>query len=143
MGLHYFSPSSLSLSHVQMSLQNGHCYWSRSLINCHRVRAVELRPQGEAFIKFANINTEQATCRLTQYTLTVIDVEKLTWILEQCPHLSELELNDNKLSQMGVLCLVNTVMTCEKVVSVEVSLGTEERSRICFKEQSDPRKTLR
>ncbi|KAJ8003172.1 hypothetical protein DPEC_G00166630 [Dallia pectoralis] len=159
----------LNLSHVQMST-NGALLLVRSLINCHRVRAVELRPQGEAFIKFANINTEQATCRLTQYTLTVIDVEKLTWILEQCPHLSELDLshnhlrdegvktfadslpririsssvklNDNKLSQMGVLYLVNTVMTCEKVVSVEVSLGTEERSLICFKEQSDPRKTL-
>ncbi|XP_010882281.2 protein NLRC5 isoform X1 [Esox lucius] len=159
----------LNMSHVQMST-NGALLLVRSLIDCQHVRAVKLMPQGEAFIKFANRKTDQATCRLTQYTLTIMDVEKLSWILEQCPRLSELDLssnllrdegvksfadslprlriassvnlNDNKLTQMGALYLVNTVTTCEKVVSVEVSLGTEERSLIRFEQQSDSGKTL-
>ncbi|XP_045544141.1 protein NLRC5 isoform X3 [Salmo salar] len=160
----------LNLSHVQMST-DGALLLVRSLIDCQRVRAVELRPQGEAFIKFVNMKVEQATCRLTQYTLSSRDVEKLSGILEQCPHLSDLDLssnllrdegvksfvdslprlriassvnlNDNRLTQMGVLYLVNTVTTCEKVAAVEVSLGTEERSLIRFEQDSDCGKTLR
>ncbi|XP_036810278.1 NLR family, CARD domain containing 5 isoform X8 [Oncorhynchus mykiss] len=159
----------LNMSHVQMST-DGVLLLVRSLIDCQRVRAVELRPQGEAFIKFVNMKAEQATCRLTQYTLSSGDVEKLSGILEQCPHLSDLDLssnllrdegvksfvdslprlriassvnlNDNRLTQMGALYLVNTVMTCEKVAAVEVSLGTEERSVIRFEQDSDCGKTL-
>uniref|UniRef100_A0A8C7R6I4 NLR family CARD domain containing 5 n=1 Tax=Oncorhynchus mykiss TaxID=8022 RepID=A0A8C7R6I4_ONCMY len=162
-------PASHSMSHVQMST-DGVLLLVRSLIDCQRVRAVELRPQGEAFIKFVNMKAEQATCRLTQYTLSSGDVEKLSGILEQCPHLSDLDLssnllrdegvksfvdslprlriassvnlNDNRLTQMGALYLVNTVMTCEKVAAVEVSLGTEERSVIRFEQDSDCGKTL-
>nr|XP_046208107.1 NLR family, CARD domain containing 5 isoform X2 [Oncorhynchus gorbuscha] len=159
----------LNISHVQMSM-DGVLLLVRSLIDCQRVRAVELRPQGEAFIKFVNVKAEQATCRLTQYTLSSGDVEKLSGILEQCPHLSDLDLssnllrdegvkrfvdslprlriassvnlNDNRLTQMGALYLVNTVTTCEKVAAVEVSLGTEERSLIRFEQESDCGKTL-
>ncbi|XP_031657729.1 protein NLRC5 isoform X2 [Oncorhynchus kisutch] len=159
----------LNMSHVQMST-DGVLLLVRSLIDCQRVRAVELRPQGDAFIKFVNVKAEQATCRLTQYTLSSGDVEKLSGILEQCPHLSDLDLssnllrdegvksfvdslprlriassvnlNDNRLTQMGALYLVNSVMTCEKVAAVEVSLGTEERSLIRFEQDSDCGKTL-
>ncbi|CAB1313873.1 unnamed protein product, partial [Coregonus sp. 'balchen'] len=139
----------LNMSHVQMST-DGALLLVRSLIDCQRVRAVELRPQGEAFIKFVNMKAEQATCRLTQYTLSSGDVEKLSGILEKCPRLSDLDLSsnllrdegvksfvdslprlriassvnlgDNRLTQMGALYLLNTVTTCEKVVEVEVSL---------------------
>ncbi|XP_042157438.1 NLR family, CARD domain containing 5 isoform X2 [Oncorhynchus tshawytscha] len=159
----------LNMSHVQMST-DGVLLLVRSLIDCQRVRAVELRPQGEAFIKFVNVKAEQATCRLTQYTLSSGDMEKLSGILEQCPHLSDLDLssnllrdegvksfvdslprlriassvnlNDNRLTQMGALYLVNTVMTFEKVAAIEVSLGTEERSLIRFEQDSDCGKTL-
>ncbi|KAK6318306.1 hypothetical protein J4Q44_G00115970 [Coregonus suidteri] len=159
----------LNMSHVQMST-DGVLLLVRSLIDCQRVSAVELRPQGEAFIKFVNMKAEQATCRLTQYTLSSGDVEKLSGILEQCPHLSDLDLssnllrdegvksfvdslprlriassvnlNDNRLTQMGALYLVNTVTTCEKVAAVEVSLGTEERSLIRFEQDIDCGKTL-
>ncbi|XP_071273079.1 protein NLRC5 isoform X2 [Salvelinus alpinus] len=159
----------LNMSHVQMST-DGVLLLVRSLIDCQRVRAVELRPQGEAFIKFVNMKAEQATCRLTQYTLSSGDVEKLSGILAQCPHLSDLDLssnllrdegvksfvdslpslriassvnlNDNRLTQMGALYLVNTVTTCEKVAAVEVSLGTDERSLIRFEQDSDCGKTL-
>uniref|UniRef100_A0A8C8D4C3 NACHT domain-containing protein n=1 Tax=Oncorhynchus tshawytscha TaxID=74940 RepID=A0A8C8D4C3_ONCTS len=159
----------INMSHVQMST-DGVLLLVRSLIDCQRVRAVELRPQGEAFIKFVNVKAEQATCRLTQYTLSSGDMEKLSGILEQCPHLSDLDLssnllrdegvksfvdslprlriassvnlNDNRLTQMGALYLVNTVMTFEKVAAIEVSLGTEERSLIRFEQDSDCGKTL-
>ncbi|XP_041745930.2 protein NLRC5 isoform X2 [Coregonus clupeaformis] len=159
----------LNMSHVQMST-DGALLLVRSLIDCQRVRAVELRPQGEAFIKFVNMKAEQATCRLTQYTLSSGDVEKLSGILEKCPRLSDLDLSsnllrdegvksfvdslprlriassvnldDNRLTQMGALYLLNTVTTCEKVVEVEVSLGTEERSLIRFEQDSDCGKTL-
>ncbi|XP_045553127.1 protein NLRC5 isoform X3 [Salmo salar] len=159
----------LNMSHVQMST-DGALLLVKSLIDCQRVRAVELRPQGEAFIKFVNMNAEQATCRLSQYTLSSGDVEKLSGILEQCPHLSDLDLSsnllrdegvkrfvdflprlriassvnldDNRLTQVGALYILNTVTTCEKVVEVEVSLGTEKRSLIRFEQDSDCGKTL-
>uniref|UniRef100_A0A6Q2ZGV2 NACHT domain-containing protein n=1 Tax=Esox lucius TaxID=8010 RepID=A0A6Q2ZGV2_ESOLU len=50
----------LNMSHVQMST-NGALLLVRSLIDCQHVRAVKLMPQGEAFIKFANRKTDQAT----------------------------------------------------------------------------------
>uniref|UniRef100_A0A4W5NZ20 Uncharacterized protein n=1 Tax=Hucho hucho TaxID=62062 RepID=A0A4W5NZ20_9TELE len=43
---------------------------------------------------------------------------------------------------MGALYILNTVTTCEKVVEVEVSLGTEKRSLIRFEQDSDCGKTL-
>ncbi|KAL0968171.1 hypothetical protein UPYG_G00263310 [Umbra pygmaea] len=159
----------LNMNHVQMST-NGALLLVRSLVDCQHVRAVELSPQGDAFIKFSIMKTDKTTCRLTQFELTTGDVEKLAGILEQCPRLSELDLsnnllrdegvkslidslprlqiasslilNDNKFTQMGALYLVDTVTTCEKVVAVEVSLGTEERSVIRFEQQSDFGKSL-
>ncbi|KAG9336950.1 hypothetical protein JZ751_029967 [Albula glossodonta] len=217
----------LDMSHVQMSTESA-LLLVRSLIDCQRVRAVELRPQGEAFIKFLQVRAEEVTCngstnttsllqfyiiklplnlvkvkfsltlwpgsavvpvrlqpsnvrflrllfsvpsRLTQYQLTRGNVEKLSGILQQCSRISDLDLssnvlrdegvqrfvedlpklhisssvklNDNKLTQTGVLYLVNSITVCKRVVAVEASLGIEKTSLIRFIEDSHDGKALR
>ncbi|XP_076123431.1 protein NLRC5 [Alosa pseudoharengus] len=164
MGLHL-----LSLSHVQMST-DGALLLVRSLTDCPRVKAVELRPRGEAFIKFWELKAEHATCKLTQYKLNSRNVEKLSEILEPCARISDLDLssnrlqdegveilmdwlpklrignsvnlNDNGLTQAGALHLANSISTCEKVATVNVSLGDEEKSLIRFMQESAQEKSL-
>ncbi|KAJ8398592.1 hypothetical protein AAFF_G00421200 [Aldrovandia affinis] len=159
----------LDVSHVQMSTE-GALLLVRSLIDCQRVKAVELRPQGEAFIKFHQIKAEQVTCKLTQYQLTCGNVEKLSEILQQCSRISDLDLSgnllrdegvqcfmeflpelqisssvklhDNRLTLTGVLCLVNSITVCKRVVAVEVSLGMEEKYLIRFIQDEDNGKAL-
>uniref|UniRef100_A0A8C2B345 NLR family CARD domain containing 5 n=1 Tax=Cyprinus carpio TaxID=7962 RepID=A0A8C2B345_CYPCA len=138
----------LNLSHVDLST-NGALLLIRSLADCQRVTAVELRHQAEAFIKFVPEKAEAAICKLTEYKLCKSNVEKLSRILENCPHLSELDLshnllrdegvkcfvdylpklkisssvslNGNRMTQVGALHLVDSMNTCEKVIAVEVS----------------------
>ncbi|XP_051953783.1 protein NLRC5-like [Xyrauchen texanus] len=160
----------LNLSHVDMST-NGALLLVRSLADCQRVTAVELRHQAEAFIKFVPVKAETAICKLTEYKLSRTNVEKLSRILEGCPHLAELDLshnllkddgvkcfidflpklkisssvslNGNRMTQVGALHLVNSMNTCEKVVAVEVSLGVEDQSLIQFVHKHVSGKTLR
>ncbi|XP_051580190.1 protein NLRC5-like isoform X3 [Myxocyprinus asiaticus] len=160
----------LNLSHVDMST-NGALLLVRSLADCQRVTAVELRHQAEAFIKFVPVKAEAAICKLTEYKLSRTNVEKLSMILEGCPHLAELDLshnllkdegvkcfvdclpklkisrsvslNGNRMTQVGALHLVNSMNTCEKVVSVEVSLGVEDQSLIQFVQKHVNGKTIR
>ncbi|XP_073706226.1 protein NLRC5 [Garra rufa] len=160
----------LNLSHVDLST-NGALLLVKSLADCHRVTAVELRHQAEAFIKFVPEKAEAAICKLTEYKLCKSNVEKLSRILENCPHLSELDLshnllrdegvkcfvdclpklkisssvslNGNRITQVGALHLVNSMNTCEKVVAVEVSLGVEDQSLIKFVQEHVNGKTLR
>ncbi|KAI2653512.1 Protein NLRC5 [Labeo rohita] len=140
----------LNLSHVDLST-NGALLLVRSLADCQRVTAVELR--------------------LTEYKLCKSSVEKLSKILENCPRLSELDLSHNllrddgvkcfvdylpklkisssvsltgnRITQIGALHLVNSMNTCEKVVAVEVSLGVEDQSLIKFVQEHVNGKTLR
>uniref|UniRef100_A0A8C1XKG7 NLR family CARD domain containing 5 n=1 Tax=Cyprinus carpio TaxID=7962 RepID=A0A8C1XKG7_CYPCA len=149
----------LNLSHVDLST-NEALLLIRSLADCQRVTAVELRHQAEAFIKFVPEKAEAAICKLTEYELRKSNVEKLSRILENCPRLSELDLSHNllrdegvkcfvdylpklkisssvsltgnQITQVGALHLVNSMNTCEKVVAVEVSLGVEDQSLIKF-----------
>ncbi|XP_041124796.1 NLR family, CARD domain containing 5 isoform X2 [Polyodon spathula] len=149
----------LNISNSRIST-DGALLLVQSLLHCERVRAVELRPKGEAFIKFVKIKADQATCKLNEYNLDKKNIEKLSWILEQCSHLSEVDLssnllkdegvkcfldslprlqisnavnlNNNKISQVGVLYLVDSMSICSRVVEVEVCLGTEEKSLIRF-----------
>ncbi|XP_051725489.1 NLR family, CARD domain containing 5 isoform X1 [Ctenopharyngodon idella] len=160
----------LNLSHVDLST-NGALLLVRSLADCQRVTAVELRHQAEAFIKFVPEKAEAAICKLTEYKLSKANVEKLSRILENCPHLSELvlshnllrdegvkcfvdylpklkisssvSLSGNRMTQVGALDLVNSMNTCEKVVAVEVSLGVEDQSLIHFVQEHVNGKTLR
>nr|XP_055030511.1 LOW QUALITY PROTEIN: NLR family, CARD domain containing 5 [Misgurnus anguillicaudatus] len=160
----------LNLNHVDMST-NGALSLVRSLVDCQRVTAVELRHQAEAFIKFVPVKAEAAVCKLVEYELNKTNVEKLSRILEDCPHLAELDLsnnflrdegvkcfvdclpklkisssvslNGNRMTQVGALHLVNSMNTCEKVVAVEVSLGVEDQSLIQFMQEHVNGKTLR
>uniref|UniRef100_A0A672NQW6 NACHT domain-containing protein n=1 Tax=Sinocyclocheilus grahami TaxID=75366 RepID=A0A672NQW6_SINGR len=160
----------LNLSHVDLST-NGALLLIRSLADCQRVTAVELRHQAEAFIKFVPEKAEAAICKLTEYKLCKSNVEKLSRILENCPRLSELDLSHNllhdegvkcfvdylpklkisssvsltgnQITQVGALHLVNSMNTCEKVVAVEVSLGVEDQSLIKFVQEHVNGKTLR
>ncbi|KAF4101316.1 NLR family, CARD domain containing 5 [Onychostoma macrolepis] len=160
----------LNLSHVDLST-NGALLLIRSLADCQRVTAVELRHQAEAFIKFVPEKAEAAICKLTEYKLCKSNVEKLSGILENCPRLSELDLSHNllhdegvkcfvdylpklkisssvsltgnQITQVGALHLVNSMNTCEKVVAVEVSLGVEDQSLIKFVQEHVNGKTLR
>uniref|UniRef100_A0A673M4X0 NACHT domain-containing protein n=1 Tax=Sinocyclocheilus rhinocerous TaxID=307959 RepID=A0A673M4X0_9TELE len=160
----------IDLSHVDLST-NGALLLIRSLADCQRVTAVELRHQAEAFIKFVPEKAEAAICKLTEYKLCKSNVEKLSRILENCPRLSELDLSHNllhdegvkcfvdylpklkisssvsltgnQITQVGALHLVNSMNTCEKVVAVEVSLGVEDQSLIKFVQEHVNGKTLR
>ncbi|KAG1963850.1 NLR family, CARD domain containing 5 [Pimephales promelas] len=160
----------LNLSHVDLST-NGALLLVRSLADCQRVTAVELRHQAEAFIKLVPEKAEAAICKLTEYKLSKTNVEKLSRILENCPRLSELVLSHNllrdegvkcfvdylpklkisssvsisgnRMTQVGALDLVNSMNTCEKVVAVEVSLGVEDQSLIHFVQEHVNGKTLR
>uniref|UniRef100_A0A9J7XGE3 NLR family CARD domain containing 5 n=1 Tax=Cyprinus carpio carpio TaxID=630221 RepID=A0A9J7XGE3_CYPCA len=126
--------------------------------------------QAEAFIKFVPEKAEAAICKLTEYKLCKSNVEKLSRILENCPHLSELDLshnllrdegvkcfvdylpklkisssvslNGNRMTQVGALHLVDSMNTCEKVIAVEVSLGVEDQSLIKFVQEHVNGKTL-
>ncbi|XP_076849758.1 protein NLRC5 [Brachyhypopomus gauderio] len=142
----------------------------RSLAECQRITAVNLRPCGEAFIRFQHAKAEAATCKLTQYELNRKDVEKLSEILEGCQHLADLDLSsnslqdegikdlvdflpklqiscsvrlhDNRLSEAGALHLAASLSTCERVSVVEVSLGAEEKSLVRLVQENYTEKTL-
>ncbi|XP_026885404.2 protein NLRC5 isoform X1 [Electrophorus electricus] len=166
---HMTSLHMLNLSHIQMSKDIA-LLFMRSLAKCQRITAVNLRPCGDAFIMFLQAKAQAATCKLTQYELNRFDVVKLSEILEDCQHLADLDLssnslrdegvkslvdslpklqisrsvclNDNRLSQAGVVYLANSLSTCDKVAVVEVSLGAEERSWIHLAQENDAGKTL-
>ncbi|XP_041124797.1 NLR family, CARD domain containing 5 isoform X3 [Polyodon spathula] len=87
----------LNISNSRIST-DGALLLVQSLLHCERVRAVELRPKGEAFIKFVKIKADQATCKLNEYNLDKKNIEKLSWILEQCSHLSEVDLGTEEKS---------------------------------------------
>ncbi|XP_069037328.1 protein NLRC5 isoform X3 [Lepisosteus oculatus] len=143
----------------------------RSLADCERVRAVELRPQGNAFIQFVKGKVEQATCRLSEYALSGRHMEELAAVLERCPHLAEVDLSsnllkdegiecflkflpkfqisdvvnlsNNSLTQVGALCLLSCMSLCERVLEVDVCLGAEQKSLLWFKREEENNKTFR
>lgn len=145
------------------------------LVGCltvsQRVVSVELRPQAESFICFDSVKAEHASCRLTHFSLKSADVERLLEILQQGPHLSDLDLSSNQLedeglkhfldslpklkiascvnlsnnslTQQGLLDVAGTLCTCDDVSGVEVSLGAEEqRCLIWFAQHEGLGKTL-
>uniref|UniRef100_A0A8D3AW13 NACHT domain-containing protein n=1 Tax=Scophthalmus maximus TaxID=52904 RepID=A0A8D3AW13_SCOMX len=144
---------------------------ARCLTVSRRVTSVELRPQSECFVLFDRGKAEQASCRLTHYSLNSDNVERLTEILLQGPELSDLDLSSNRLedegvkrlvdslprlkinsfvnlsnnslTQRGLLDVAGTLVTCDDVSGVEVSVGAGERCLIWFR-QNDGRceKTL-
>uniref|UniRef100_A0A3B4CEY7 NACHT domain-containing protein n=1 Tax=Pygocentrus nattereri TaxID=42514 RepID=A0A3B4CEY7_PYGNA len=134
----------LNLSYVQMST-DGALLLVRSLADCPRITTMELRQQGESFVRFRQITAGAATCKLIQYKLNGDNVKDLSGILEHCSYLADLDLSsnflrdedvksfvnllprlqisnslslsNNKLTQLGALYLVNSLNSCEKVAA--------------------------
>ncbi|KAL6479046.1 hypothetical protein MHYP_G00124790 [Metynnis hypsauchen] len=159
----------LNLSYVQMST-DGALLLVRSLADCPRITTMELRQQGESFVRFLQITAGAATCKLIQYKLNGDNIKDLSGILEHSSYLADLDLSsnflrdegvksfvnllpklqisnslslsNNNLTQLGALYLVNSLNSCEKVVAVEVSLGAEERVLIRFGQENISGKML-
>ncbi|XP_053478970.1 NLR family, CARD domain containing 5 isoform X2 [Ictalurus furcatus] len=147
----------LNLSHIQMSTDSA-LLLVQLLSDCQRTTTVELRQLGETFIKFLQAKSEAATCKFNQYRLSSANLAKLCEILEHCHHLTDLDLssnflkdedvktfvqflpklqisgsvslNNNNLTEVGVLYLLSLMHTCERVAAVEVSLGKEEQQAL-------------
>ncbi|KAJ8271909.1 hypothetical protein COCON_G00107680 [Conger conger] len=131
----------LELNHVQMSTE-GALLLVSSLINCQRVKAVELRSQGEACIKFLQIKAEQVACNLSGNLLRDEGVQCFVEFLPKLRISNSVKLNDNRLTQTGALCLVNSIAVCKRIMAVEVSLGMEMKSLIRFIQDSNSGKAL-
>ncbi|XP_058243901.1 NLR family, CARD domain containing 5 isoform X2 [Hemibagrus wyckioides] len=160
----------LKLNHTQMSTDSA-LLLLQLLSDCHRTTAVQLRPLGEAFVKFGQGKAEAAICKFNHYMLGSANLAKLCGILEQCHHLTDLDLssnflkdedvktfvhflpkiqisssvslNDNCLTEVGALELLSLMKTCERVAAVEVSLAKEEqKALICFVQKNLTGKTL-
>ncbi|XP_065423026.1 protein NLRC5 isoform X2 [Chrysemys picta bellii] len=143
-----------------------------SLNLCERIREVEVRSSENAFLHLAGrIESQETSCRLTDCSIGQNEVEELCRILEQCGRLAELDLSGNhlgneglrrlldrllqmhvsrllnlshnKISQDGVLHLINTLSTCRNVTEVQVSLCSKATSLIKFTREDEPRKILR
>ncbi|XP_039618914.1 NLR family, CARD domain containing 5 isoform X3 [Polypterus senegalus] len=143
----------------------------KSIICWNRVTAIALRPRGKAFIKFVKMKAAHTTCKFNEYTLDKKMIEKLSRILKQCLRLTyldlssnflkdegvacflqfvpglrvmnEISLNDNQLSQAGVLHLVETMTTCSRMSEADVCLGSNERCLIRFIWEEEKAETLR
>ncbi|KAM9122176.1 protein NLRC5 isoform 1-T1 [Pangshura tecta] len=145
---------------------------ANSLNLCERIREVEVRSSENAFLHLAGrIESQETSCRLTDCSIGQNEVEELCRILEQCGRLAELDLSGNqlgneglrclldrllqvhvsrllnlshnKISQDGVLHLINTLSTYRNVTEVQVSLCSKAISLIKFTREDEPRKILR
>ncbi|KAF3689150.1 Protein NLRC5 [Channa argus] len=140
-----------------------------SLTVSQRVTSVDLRPQSESFIHFDSVKAEQASCRLTHFSMNSDNLEELVNVLQQGPEISVLDLSNNQLEDKGVKCLVDclprikitsyinlsnnkltqqgmlavasTLSTCD-VSGVEVSLGAEQRCLIWYRQYGGCEKKL-
>nr|XP_046249885.1 NLR family, CARD domain containing 5 isoform X2 [Scatophagus argus] len=163
------SLKSLNVSHSISSTAEALMLF-KCLTVSQRVTSVELRPHTESFIHFDSVKTKHTSCRLTHLSLNGDDLERLLEILQQGPHLSDLDLSSNQLEDKGVkrflnslrelkitsyvnlsknsltieglLDVASTLCTCENVSGVEVGLGAEERCLIWFTQHEGCEKTL-
>ncbi|XP_067406051.1 protein NLRC5 [Emydura macquarii macquarii] len=145
---------------------------ANSLNLCERIREVDIRSSENAFLHLARrIESQETSCRLTDCGIGQNEVEEFCKILEQCDRLAEVDLSGNqlgneglrrllarllqmhisrllnlsrnKISQDGVLHLINTLSTCSNISEVQVSLCSKATSLIKFTREDEPRKILR
>ncbi|KAK2848040.1 hypothetical protein Q7C36_009722 [Tachysurus vachellii] len=147
----------LKLSYIQMSTDSA-LLLVQLLSVCQRTTVVELRQLGEAFVKFVQAKAEAALCKFNHYDLGSANLAKLCGILEQCHHLTHLDLssnflkdedvktfvhllpklhisssvslNNNSLTEVGALELLSSLSACEKVAAVEVCLEKQEQKAL-------------
>ncbi|XP_046720408.1 NLR family, CARD domain containing 5 isoform X2 [Silurus meridionalis] len=160
----------LNLSHIEMT--TGSAFLIVQLLpDCQRITTVELRQLGQTFVTFLQAKSEAATCKLNQFKLNSADLSKLCGILQHCHRLTDLDLssnflkdedvksfvqclpelqisnlvslNDNSLTEVGGIYLLNLMNTCERVAAVEVSLGKErQQALIRFVQKNCPGKSF-
>ncbi|XP_068811800.1 protein NLRC5 isoform X2 [Struthio camelus] len=139
---------------------------------CERIRRVEVRSSENAFLHFGtSIESEETSCRLTDCAIGPGQIDELCRVLEQHGWLAEvdlsrnqlgdeglrclldrlhqapvtcsLNLSHNRISQDGVLDLINVFATSGNIIEVQVSLCSKATLIIKLTSRDDPRKILR
>ncbi|XP_068267312.1 protein NLRC5 isoform X2 [Nyctibius grandis] len=139
---------------------------------CERVRAVEVRSSENAFLHLgASVRSQKPSCRLTDCAIGQGQIDELCRVLEQHGWLAEvdlsrnqlgdeglrclldhlrqvpvtcsLNLSHNRISQDGVLHLINAFATSGNTTEVQVSLCSKATLIIKLTSRDDPRKILR
>ncbi|NXU25071.1 NLRC5 protein, partial [Thalassarche chlororhynchos] len=137
-----------------------------------RIRIVEVRSSENAFLHLgARVRGQKTSCRLTDCAIGQGQIDELCRVLEQRGWLTEvdlarnqlgdeglrclldhlhqvpvtcsLNLSHNRISQDGVLHLINTFATSGNTTEVQVSLCSKATLIIKLTSRDDPRKILR
>ncbi|NXL88560.1 NLRC5 protein, partial [Alectura lathami] len=145
---------------------------ANSINLCERIRKVDVWSSRNAFLHLGmSMQSQKASCRLTDCAIGQGQVEELCRVLEQRGWLAEvdlsrnqlgdeglrflldrlhrvpvtcsLNLSHNKISQHGVLHLINTFATSGNISEVQVSLCSKATLIIKLTSRDDPRKILR
>ncbi|KAF1398388.1 Protein NLRC5, partial [Spheniscus magellanicus] len=139
---------------------------------CGRIRMVEVRSSENAFLHLgASVRSQKTSCRLTDCAIGQGQIDELCRVLEQRGWLAEvdlsrnqlgdeglrcfldrlhrvpvtcsLNLSHNRISQDGVLHLINAFATSGNTAEVQVSLCSKATLIIKLTSRDDPRKILR
>ncbi|NWI27802.1 NLRC5 protein, partial [Sula dactylatra] len=139
---------------------------------CERLRMVEVRSSENAFLHLgASTQSQKTSCRLTDCAIGQGQIDELCRVLEQRGWLAEvdfsrnqlgdeglrclldhlrrvpvscsLNLSHNRISQDGVLHLINAFATSGNTTEVQVSLCSKATLIIKLTSRDDPRKILR
>ncbi|NWH64379.1 NLRC5 protein, partial [Geococcyx californianus] len=139
---------------------------------CERIRMVEVRSSENAFLHLrVSMQSQKTSCRLTDCAIGQGQVDELCRVLErhgrladvdlsrnqlgdeglrclldhlhQVPVTCSLNLSHNRISQDGVLHLINVFATSGNITEVQVSLCSKATLIIKWTSRDDPRKILR
>ncbi|NXN65359.1 NLRC5 protein, partial [Himantopus himantopus] len=139
---------------------------------CERIRLVEVRSSENAFLHLeASMRSQKTSCRLTDCAIGQGQIDELCGVLEQRGWLAEvdlsrnqlgdeglrclldrlhrvpvtcfLNLSHNRISQDGVLHLINAFATSGNTAEVQVSLCSKATLIIKLTSRDDPKKILR
>ncbi|NXL66944.1 NLRC5 protein, partial [Chordeiles acutipennis] len=139
---------------------------------CERIRMVEVRSSENAFLHLgASLQTQKISCRVKNCAIGQGQIDELCRVLEQRGWLAEvdlsrnqlgdeglrrlldhlrqvpgtcsLNLSHNRISQDGVLHLINALATSGNTTEVQVSLCSKATLIIKLTSRDDPRKILR
>ncbi|NXW31954.1 NLRC5 protein, partial [Phaetusa simplex] len=139
---------------------------------CERIRLVEVRSSENAFLHLgASTRSQKTSCRLTDCAIGQGQIDELCRVLEQrgwpaevdlsrnqlgdeglrclldhlhrVPVTCSLNLSCNRISQDGVLHLINAFATSGNTTEVQVSLCSKATLIIKLTRRGDPRKILR
>ncbi|XP_064375425.1 protein NLRC5 isoform X2 [Dromaius novaehollandiae] len=111
---------------------------------CKRIRKVEVRSSENAFLHFGkSMESKETSCSLSRNQLGDEGLRCLLDHLHQGPITCSLNLSHNRISQDGVLDLINAFSTSGNITEVQVSLCSKATLIIKLTSRDDPRKILR